>query len=286
MKKYWWLVDLALLSGLAYLASDTALVWIQSRLTPLWRPTLTRPAASHSAASPEVSGNNVVILQRNLFAAEVQPPASSAAGSGQTAAPPLNLRLLGTVDVSGGGSRAILEDKTTKIQRLYRRGDRIGTAQLVEIERRQVVLVDGGRRETLSLADQIVTVPAPSGAAAAAGPEGSQMVQKVGENSWVVDRARVERSVGNVSRFLSTLRVLPYFERGKQAGYIISRIPPGSLLSQAGLANGDVIRKINGVEASSPQEAFKALQEIRGTNTVRVEVQRNRRLEVFTYQLK
>jgi len=69
-------------------------------------------------------------------------------------------------------------------------------------------------------------------------------------------------------------------------GFMVSRIPPGSLLSQAGLTNGDVIRKINEVEVASPAEAVKSFQQMKSGDTAKVEVQRNRKQEVFSYQFK
>lgn len=287
-KRYWWVADLALLTLLAIAASNTALVWIRNRLTPPWHPSLLKEAPARTGKSEGVAAGDGVILQRNLFAAAVEPPSpSQAAGATKAAPPPLNVRLLGTVELSDGEAQAVLEDKTTKRQKLYRRGDRIGSARLVEIERRHVVLVNGGHRETLTLSDAIVTVPSPPrGASASAPGAGSQMIENVGESTWIIDRARVEQAVGNASQYLSNVRVLPYFERGKQAGYLVSRIPPGSLLSRVGLANGDVIRKINGVEISSPEEVFRAYQNISDGDTVTIEIQRNRKLEVFTYIFK
>ena len=299
MKKYRWVVDLAILTLLAILVSDTALVWIRHRLTPPWRPALVKSTETKAADLGKFAVDHGVILQRNLFAAEVEPPPAPKPGAATEAPlPPLNLRLIGTIDLTDGEAKAILEDKTTKRQGLYRRGERIGAAQLLEIERRQVVLLNGSRRETLSLSEEIVTIPAPSAQGKpAAGPEarlapgglranGSDTIQKVGEDTWVVDQARTERAVGNVNQFLANVRILPYFEKGKQSGFMVSQIPPGSLLSQAGLTNGDIIRKINEVEVASPAEAFKSYQQMKSGATVTVEVQRNRKIEVFTYQFK
>jgi len=299
MKKYRWVVDLAILTLLAILVSDTALVWIRHRLTPPWRPALVKSTETKAADLGKFAVDHGVILQRNLFAAEVEPPPAPKPGAATEAPlPPLNLRLIGTIDLTDGEAKAILEDKTTKRQGLYRRGERIGAAQLLEIERRQVVLLNGSRRETLSLNEEVVTIPAPVGLGRpAAGPvapttvplpttNGRDIIQKVGENTWVIDRDRIESAAGNMNQFLSSVRLLPYFEQGKPMGFMVSRIPPGSLLSQAGLTNGDVIRKINEVEVASPAEAVKSFQQMKSGDTAKVEVQRNRKQEVFSYQFK
>ena len=298
MKKYRWIIDLGILTLLAILLSDTALVWIRDRLTPPWRPALVKSTDSKTVEPGKATPDTGVIMQRNLFAAELEPPPPPKPGSAEAAPPPLNLRLIGTIDLGNEDAKVILEDKTTKRQGLYRRGDRIGVAQVLEIERQHVVLLNVNRRETLSLNEEVVTIPAPVGLGRpAAGPvapttaplpttNGRDIIQKVGENTWVIDRDRIESAAGNMNQFLSSVRILPYFEQGKPMGFMVSRIPPGSLLSQAGLTNGDVIRKINEVEVASPAEAVKSFQQMKSGDTAKVEVQRNRKQEVFSYQFK
>ena len=68
-------------------------------------------------------------------------------------------------------------------------------------------------------------------------------------NSYVgrtLSRADVDRRLANeMPRILTETALRPYTEDGKVAGFMLSRVPEGTLLSDVGLRAGDVLTSIN-----------------------------------------
>jgi hypothetical protein len=97
-----------------------------------------------------------IIIARNLFG--VSPQSTTAANGamgvgGPSASARLGLVLMGTIDDTFGGSRAIFLDKKSGRQQLYRLGEKVQGASLEEIGRGRVTLVAGGRREVFDLSE-------------------------------------------------------------------------------------------------------------------------------------
>lgn len=64
-----------------------------------------------------------------------------------------------------------------------------------------------------------------------------------------MERAAVEKRLADeIPRILAETAVAPVMEDGRVAGVQLARIPEGSLLTDAGLRVGDVIRQINGTD--------------------------------------
>jgi S1-C subfamily serine protease len=63
-----------------------------------------------------------------------------------------------------------------------------------------------------------------------------------------MDRAAVERRLGDeIPRILAETTVHPVTEDGRVSGVLLSRVPAGSLLTDAGLRAGDILTHVNGV---------------------------------------
>jgi general secretion pathway protein C len=52
-------------------------------------------------------------------------------------------------------------------------------------------------------------------------------------------------------------------------------IRPDSLFARIGMVNGDVVRRINGFEMSTPENALEAYARLRDANQVEVVLERN-----------
>lgn len=62
-----------------------------------------------------------------------------------------------------------------------------------------------------------------------------------------MERAEVQRRLGEeIPRILAETAILPVLEDGRVVGVQLSRVPEGSLLTDAGLRAGDVITELNG----------------------------------------
>ncbi len=102
---------------------------------------------------------------------------------------------------------------------------------------------DGTRREVqLGLAGPAPSAPAPHPPAAAAPAPGERTLQ----------RAEVERRLSQeIPRILAETSLLPVTEDGRVTGFALTRLPEGSLVSDAGLQPGDVLVEVNGTPIDS-----------------------------------
>lgn len=70
------------------------------------------------------------------------------------------------------------------------------------------------------------------------------------------------------------LRIIPAFERGVPIGFKLFSIRPGTAWSAAGLENGDVIERINGLDLTSPEKALVVYSTLRCARRLHVEARR------------
>ncbi len=106
-----------------------------------------------------------IILQRNLFG---PPPGKGEPGANTASdytenleSTSLNIVLMGTINGSReGDQRAIILDKSTNKQELYKTGDAIQGASIKEILRGKVILVYNGKDEVLDINEAAKERPA------------------------------------------------------------------------------------------------------------------------------
>jgi general secretion pathway protein C len=132
-------------------------------------------------------------------------------------------------------------------------GDSAFGGRVVSITAEGVTLEFDGVRQVLRLpnAADLPKQPAPlqpARAAAAAAPLGAPP-EDPQTPARTMERAAVEKRLADeIPRILAETAVAPVMEDGRVAGVQLARIPEGSLLTDAGLRVGDVIRQINGTD--------------------------------------
>jgi general secretion pathway protein C len=214
---------------------------------------------------------------------------------------------------------AVIEDLSTKRQDLYRLGDLVREAKLVEITRNRVVLDNRGRREEM-LSFEKVEPAAPSESAATStepavrqpplprrplpsqqGPENAPEqqdqpnqgeesaeveVQRLSDNMWRLSREDLAEQMENLGQFMKEARLTPHFTSGQADGFMISSLPKNSLLERMGLRNGDILKGINGQRFSSMEEVLQIYQQLQSQPTLQLEIERGRRPETLTYEVR
>lgn len=116
-------------------------------------------------------------------------------------------------------------------------------ARLVAVSAGSVTLEADGQRRELQLG---AAAPAPAPAPPPAAPEAA----RPGERTLA--RADVERRLAQeIPRILAETTLLPVTEDGRVTGFALTRLPDGSLVSDAGLQPGDVLVEINGTPVDS-----------------------------------
>jgi general secretion pathway protein C len=216
---------------------------------------------------------------------------------------PLQLRLIGTIVGSAEQTYAFIEDLSAQRRALYRIGDIVQRAKILEISRNRVVLDKGGRREELlNLQDFETASPT-----AEATPEPTlhppptmvdvseqadeeeataTHIRKVGDNEWSISRDELSKQFENLHHLLREARLIPHFRDDQAAGFIVTRLSTKSFLEQIGLRNGDILTGMNGQKLHTLEEALQAYQSLQGESVLQLEIERNQRKEIFTYEIR
>jgi general secretion pathway protein C len=210
----------------------------------------------------------------------------------------LPLKLLGTVvQVGGKRSFAIIQDTGTREQQIHFVGDEIreGTV-IISVTRNRVVLLRNGREEILEKDEDSSSAsptvrsrarPTRTARARTSAPRQEPVtVRKVGDNNFVMDRREVEGVLQDFNKLLTQIRVVPHFADGKPDGFKIFNIRPGSLFASLGMVNGDIIKRVNGLDITGPEQALQMFQQLRDENQVTVDLERFRKNLTLQYEIR
>jgi general secretion pathway protein C len=228
------------------------------------------------------------------------------------------LKLVGTVVGGGDYTYAVIEDLSTKRQDLYRLGDQIRDARVVEVTRNRVVLENRGQREELfsfekteagaspgeplarqpsgrqpSMPRRQVPPPEPQQTEAppgepqenreeAANPE----VERVSENMWRINRDDLVEQVDSFGQMMREARLTPHFSGGQPDGFMLSNLPTDAFLGRMGLRSGDILKGINGQRFGSLEEFFQIYQQLQTEPMLQLEIERSNRTETLTYEIR
>jgi general secretion pathway protein C len=105
--------------------------------------------------------------------------------------------------------------------------------------------------------------------------------------SRVLERREVERRLGEeASRILAETTLIPALDAGHVAGFTLSRVPEGSLLTDAGLRAGDVLTSINDTPIDSMATLISLWPRLQGESTLHAVVLRNGQPVSLTVSLR
>ena len=106
----------------------------------------------------------------------------------------------------------------------------------------------------------------------------------------VIDRALLKKWISDPTGLFTQIRVVPHFEdnaHNAPIGFRLFAIKVGSPFDRAGLRNGDIVRRVNGVDLVSSTEVLKNLVEnLPRENHVRLEIIRNRNPVGLEYSIE
>lgn len=260
-----------------------------------------RPVVAGRAAPPETAKTTASLPPEqwtNLFAPDqkMDLPSKIAGSARQAEAPKTNYVLLGTIaSESRPARRAILWAEGMKDPRLQREGTELEPGVLLaQIERDFVYLSRGKQREKLELLPvgsrtrNVAPPAAPAGAVVPSVPfaGGDIRVTKLGENLFALDEATVNQLTGNINQFMTNVRLIPYFEGNRSAGYRIAAIRPGSAFEQLGFRGGDVIQQVNNVDLSTPDKMYTIFQNLKDEKRVTVNILRQGQKSSIMYEIR
>jgi general secretion pathway protein C len=241
---------------------------------------------------------------RNLFAPSQGMKLPSRLASVQSgvapSAPRTNYTLLGTiVSPNPTSRRAILWADGMREPRLVKEKDEVEPgAFLSSVERDKAWITRGKDREKLELlpvGSRARSSPSPPGAAQTAAapsasvsgpPAGDIRVTKLADNRFSIDEGGVTQLSTNFNQFMTQIRLVPYFEGNKSAGYRIAAIRPGTTFDRLGFQGGDVLQQVNGLELASPEKMYTIFQNLKDEKKVTVNILRQGQKNTLTYEIR
>jgi general secretion pathway protein C len=283
-----WLANSVLFVLCCYMVADTTNEVFAALLTP--EPVEVTTAAVGTAAPARTWSDREVILERNLFNASLlappRPPEAEVVED--LAATKLPLRLLGTAAViPSDASWAAVVDESERRTVIVGVGDPLNKATVKSIERRRLVLSEGGKLRELVLDEEAAPAAIKGGRARAnsrvkrargrtarAPKPAAKKITRLDQDRFKVERDDVDEVMQNPTNLFSQARILPKYDEGTMVGLQINAIKPGSLFEEIGIQSGDVITKLNGITIDNPQESAKVLTEVSEAETFTVDVER------------
>jgi len=212
------------------------------------------------------------------------PPDMTAALEKSVRETQLDLTLKGVLAHRRGRNKFALIARGEEDEQVYKPGDRISGAQLVDIEARRVILKRNDRYESLTLDAQSPPGWTFSPAESEVKEPGS--VHRVGENRHVISRDTLQQQLDNLPRLLSKAEAVPYKQDGEPAGFRIVNIQAGSVFQDLGLQHQDIIRSINGISVRNPREAAEAYRTLKTAEAFRLNLTRGGREVTIDYSLR
>jgi general secretion pathway protein C len=268
-------------------------------------------AASRAAAAPGARAVPATPPEQwtNLFAPSqgMKLPSRLPGGNVQSVSqgPRTAYVLVGTIVSSNPASRrAILWATGMKVPKAFRETEEVEPgAFLSSVERDKVWLTRGGEREmleilpvgsrtraSLSPPPAAETRSASPGAPQAAGtsspPAGGIRVERLADNRFSIDEEGVTQLTTNINQYMTQVRLIPFFEGNKSAGYRIAAIRPGTTFEQLGFQGGDVLQQVNGLDVSTPEKLYTIFQNLKDEKKVTVNILRQGQKNTLTYEIR
>lgn len=200
---------------------------------------------------------------------------------------PLEISLKGVIFNSQSiHSRAIISDKKTKQEELYKIGDNIADANLIYIGKNKAIFIrSNGQQETVFISEE----DAKNDPIYNVQQEWSSAVEKIDESNYIINLKPFSEQISNLPQLLNTLDITTAFEKGKSIGCRVGRMNPQSLGPSLGFNYEDIISKINTIPTTSTSDRvriFKEIENIQNNDTINIEIIRKGRIKNLTYIIR
>lgn len=303
-KRHFWIVHLLFIFAVAWLVMRTGNAFLETSLLPLPTGKARGPVQAQRLTPMAALNLDRVAKALGLPVPKPEPVVMEPTTPkvDLNAAPvhtTLRVKLLGTL-VSEGmpeWSVASIQDVVTLKTNTYMIGDRVQNAEVVEIERLRVIVINNNRREFIDSTpgDMSGAPPPPAAAVISARPVDSGPppsvalgagVKQLSDNDYEIPRAEIDKTLANLNDVAMQARIVPAFKDGVAQGFKLFSIRPDSIYSKIGIQNGDVIKRINGFDLNSPEKALEIYSKLKESSRIDIEVERNGAAVRKTYNVK
>ncbi len=194
----------------------------------------------------------------------------------------LNLKLWGTVTGSEEQAYAVIEDTQKRQQNLYRVGDSIQNAIVKMIRRAKVVLQVDGRDEILSMEE----IKQGSGRRSYRSERREPSQRSTRTQRVSMKRSMINNAINDVSKLMTQVKIQPHMEEGQPDGLAISNIKPNSIFRRMGLRNGDILKKVEGQDIRTVDDALRLYDSMKSADRVSVVIERRGSLRTIDYSIR
>ncbi len=285
-RKYFWTAHLVFIFLVALIAAKTINLFLESLI-------LSPPKEDAPRAARRTAAEPVAQLKLDRIAAltglpltkepDVQEPNQPALDP--NAAPVksgLRVKLLGTLaaEVARWSIATILDLGTQRAQ-TYGIGDKILGAEVLEILRERVIILNNNRREYISnemdgaVAAYVPPDPRRLGHGGEPASGLGTGIRPMSDSEYEVPKAEIDKTLSNLNEVAMQARIVPAYKDGQAQGFKLFSIRPDSLYTKIGIQNGDVIRRINGNDINSPEKALEIYSKLRDASRIDIEIERN-----------
>lgn len=200
---------------------------------------------------------------------------------------PLDITLKGIVIVADNDekNRIIINDNKTGRERTFKVGESIDDAQLIRIFNNKIILLRAnGQQEVVYLRHQDATKD-PAYALLSGWQE---VIQPTGPQTFTVNKTLFASRVQTLAQFIDLLNLSTAYKNGNSVGCRIGEIKNESLGFSLGFQTGDIITRINNIDATTTEERlriYRELLELGTSEPIVVEFMRRGMPGTYTYTL-
>ncbi|QRK04653.1 general secretion pathway protein GspC [Archangium violaceum] len=287
-RKYFWTVNLVFILLVALLAARTVNLFVESALTPMPSGEVSarqkaKPVEALASLDLKRLSDLTGITLPEPDPVVAEPTAPVVDPNAAPVKSSLRVKLLGTLVASDKmWSVASVQDMNNQRSTTYMVGDRIQDAEVIDIERERVIVLNNSRKEFIdghpgdgAVASYTPPPPVPNGPPVRAPNTLGNGIRAVSENDYEVPRSEIDRTLANLNDVAMQARIVPAFKDGQAQGFKLFSIRPDSIYSKIGVQNGDVIKRINGFELNSPEKALEVYTKLKEASRIEIELERN-----------
>lgn len=197
---------------------------------------------------------------------------------------PLNIKISGIImSTNDFDSRIIIQENSTKIEALYKLGDKVEDANILRILQDKVIFLrSNGQQDTL----YITTAQAEHGFKEASGSQWTNIIKSISNNTYTVNKDQFAKKINSLGQFIGLLDFITAFKDGESIGVRIGNVQDVNLVNCLGLQPNDIILKIDDIEPNNTAKRLDIYNKVILKNpgdSIPVEILRNANAVKITY---
>ena len=206
--------------------------------------------------------------------------------------PTLDLKVVGIIYLGTDNSVVSVREASYSQSDTYQVGDLLEgheDVQVLAIERSQMIIDNGGRRECYEMkkGDKVARASSKSSSSKRQSKKRQQRVSSTSGGAVILDSAWVEAELGpGFGNIMQSARVVPNDIGGRINGFKVFAIKPNTLFSKIGLRNGDIVQKINDTSLEQAEQGFALYQTFQEDQEIVFNIMRKNRPQTITVMIK